>query len=92
MNVDPAGLASAAQRISAALAQLPSGDELHPALAQEPVAKGAAARLTTAGLTPAALITAQAAGLAATAEALARKAPRLLTKLLTPQRHRACPA
>jgi len=59
MKVDPAGLASAAQRISAALAQLPSGDGVHLALAQEPVAKGAAARLARAGLTLAALITAQ---------------------------------
>ena len=70
MKVDPSGLASAAQRITAALAQLPTGDGVHPPLAADPASQGGAARLTTGATTLAALIGEQAAGLAATAEVL----------------------
>ena len=70
MKVDPSGLASAAQRITAALAQLPPGDEVHPPLAADPASQGGAARLTTGGSTLVALIGELASGLAATAEVL----------------------
>ena len=70
MQVDPSGLASAAQRITAALAQLPTGDEVHPPLGADPASQGGAARLTTGGSTLVALIGEQASGLAATAEVL----------------------
>ena len=70
MKVDPGGLASAAQRITAALAQLPTGHEVHPPLAADPASQGGAARLTTGATTLAALIGEQAAGLATTAEVL----------------------
>jgi hypothetical protein len=71
MKVDPAGLASAAQRIAAALGQLPAGDQVHPPLGADPASQGAAMRLTTGATTLSALIAAQASGLAATAEVLA---------------------
>ena len=70
MQVDPSGLASAAQRITAALAQLPTGDEVHPPLGADPASQGGAARLTAGGSTLVALIGEQASGLAATAEVL----------------------
>ena len=47
MQVDPSGLASAVQRITAALAQLPTGDEVHPPLGADPASQGGAARLTS---------------------------------------------
>ncbi len=70
IKVDPR-LAGAAQRITAALAQLPAGQDVHPALGADFASLGGAARLTAAGSTLAALIGAQAAGLVATAEVLA---------------------
>jgi PPE family len=71
MKVDPTGLRSAAQRIMAALAQLPTADALHPPLAADPVSQGAAIRLTSGGSTLAALLADLALGLAATADVLA---------------------
>src|SRR6202035_5178105 len=56
MKVDPSGLADAARRITAALAQLPSADPVHPALAGDVASQGAAARLTSGAATLAALI------------------------------------
>ena len=63
MQVDPSGLASAAQRITAALAQLPTGDEVHPPLGADPASQGGAARLTSGAATLATLIGEQVAGL-----------------------------
>src|ERR1700686_1209431 len=71
MKVDPSGLADAARRITAALAQLPTADPVHPALAGDVTSQGAAARLTSGGATLAALIGELASGLAATADGLA---------------------
>jgi hypothetical protein len=71
MKVDPAGLGSAAQRIMAALGQLPTADALHPPLGADPVSRGAAIRLTSGGSTLAALLADLALGLAATADVLA---------------------
>jgi hypothetical protein len=71
MKVDPSGLADAARRITAALAQLPTADPVHPALAGDLTSQGAAARLTSGGATLAALIGELASGLAATADVLA---------------------
>jgi hypothetical protein len=71
MKVDPGGLASAAQRIVAALGQLPAGDQVHPALGADPASLGAALRLSTGATTLSALIAAQSTGLAVTAEVLA---------------------
>ncbi|MDT5368665.1 MAG: hypothetical protein QOC62_3096 [Mycobacterium sp.] len=71
MKVDPSGLADAARRITAALAQLPTADPVHPALAGDVTSQGAAARLTSGAATLAALIGELASGLAATADVLA---------------------
>jgi PPE family len=71
MKVDPSGIADAARRITAALAQLPTADPVHPALAGDLTSQGAAARLTSGGATLAALIGELASGLAATADVLA---------------------
>jgi PPE family len=71
MKVDPSGLADAARRITAALAQLPAAGLVHPALAGDLTSQGAAARLTSGGATLAALIGELASGLAATADVLA---------------------
>jgi hypothetical protein len=71
MKVDPTGLGSAAQRIMAALGQLPRADALHPPLGVDPVSQGAAIRLTSGGSTLAALLADLALGLAATADVLA---------------------
>ena len=70
VKVDPVGLASAAQRITAALGQLPSGEQVHPPLAGDGTSQGAALRLTTAAALLAALIGELAAGLATTASVL----------------------
>jgi hypothetical protein len=70
MKVDPTGLAAAAQRIDAALAQLPAGEQVHPPLAADPASVGGAARLTTSASALTVLIGEQAAGLVATAEVL----------------------
>ncbi|BBZ15056.1 PPE domain-containing protein [Mycobacterium branderi] len=70
MKVDPSGLVSAAQRITAALADLAGGDPVHPPLGADPASVGGAARLSAAGSTLAAALAQQAAGLAATAEQL----------------------
>jgi hypothetical protein len=67
IRADPPGLASAAQRVAAAVAALPPGEGLHPALSADDTSITAAARLSAAGTTLAATIAAQAAGLAATA-------------------------
>ena len=71
MKVDPSGLVDAARRITAALAQLPTADPVHPALAGDLTSQGAAARLTSGGATLAVLIGELASGLAATADVLA---------------------
>src|ERR1700751_2587603 len=71
MKVDPAGLGSAAQRITAALAQLPTADAVHPPLGADPASQGGAIRLTSGGSTLAALLADLAFGLAATADVLA---------------------
>jgi len=70
VTVDPVGLASAAQRITAELGQLPSGEQVHPPLAGDGTSQGAALRLTTAAASLAALIGELAAGLATTAAVL----------------------
>ena len=70
MKVDPTGLASAAQRIADALAELAAGDPAHPALGADPAAVGAATRLSTAASTLVAVLAEQALGLAATAAQL----------------------
>jgi hypothetical protein len=70
MKVDPAGLASAAQRMTASLGQLPSGEQVHPPLAADSASQGAALRLTAGASTLAALIGELAAGLATTAGVL----------------------
>jgi hypothetical protein len=71
MLVDPIGLGAAAQRIMAALAQLPTTDAVHPTLAADPASRGAALRLSSAAATLAALLAELAAGLTATADMLA---------------------
>jgi gas vesicle protein len=70
VSVDPSGLVSAAQRITAALSELSAANPEHPALAADPASVGAAGRLTTAGTTLASVLAEQAAGLAATAAQL----------------------
>jgi len=70
MLVDPTGLGVAAQRITAALAQLPTADAVHPTLAADPASQGAAARLSSGAATLSALLAELAAGLAATADVL----------------------
>ena len=70
VTVDPAGLASAAQRITAVLGELAAGNPVHPPLGADPATIGAAARLSVAGSTLAGVLGAQAAALAATAEQL----------------------
>jgi hypothetical protein len=72
LQVDPAGLVGAAQRIVAALGQLVEADPVHPPLGADPASIGAAARLSTAGTILAATLTEQAVGLAMTAEQLVR--------------------
>ncbi|WP_344035979.1 PPE domain-containing protein, partial [Mycolicibacterium poriferae] len=74
VSVDPSGLVSAAQRITAALSELTTANPEHPPLAADPASVGAAGRLTTAGSTLASVLVEQAAGLAATAEQLANVA------------------
>jgi hypothetical protein len=71
MLVDPTGLRSAAQRITAALAQLPTTGAVHRPLAADPASQGGAVRLSSGGATLAALIAELASGLAATADVLA---------------------
>ncbi|WP_094287357.1 PPE domain-containing protein [Mycobacterium lehmannii] len=68
--VDPSGLASAAQRITAALSEVSAANPEHPPLAADSASVGAATRLTTAGSTLASVLAEQAAGLATTAEQL----------------------
>jgi hypothetical protein len=70
MQVDPTGLALAAQGIADALAELMGGDPAHPPLGADPASAGAAARLSTAGASLVAAIGEQALGLAATAAQL----------------------
>jgi hypothetical protein len=70
IQVDPTGLASAAQRIADVLAELMGGDPAHPPLGADLVSAGAAARLSTAGASLVAVIGEQALGLAATAAQL----------------------
>jgi hypothetical protein len=72
VEVDPAGLASAAQRIAAALAEVvgAGGDPLHPPLGADPASVGAATRLSAAGALLAAALSEQVAALTATAEQL----------------------
>src|ERR1700722_8408405 len=70
MQVDPSGLASAAQRIADVLAELMGGDPAHPPLGADPASAGAAARLSTAGALLVAAVGEQAVGLAATAAQL----------------------
>jgi hypothetical protein len=71
MKVDPTGLGWAAQRIIAALGELPTADALHPPLARDPASQGAAIRLSGGGSTLVALLADLASGLAATADVLA---------------------
>jgi hypothetical protein len=70
IQVDPAGLASTAQRIADVLAELVGGDAVHPPLGADPASAGAAARLSTAGSSLVAVIGQQALGLAVTAAQL----------------------
>jgi hypothetical protein len=70
MQVDPSGLASAAQRIADVLADLMGGDPAHPPLGADPASAGAAGRLSTAAALLVAAIGEQALGLAATAAQL----------------------
>ncbi|PXX01545.1 PPE domain-containing protein [Mycolicibacterium moriokaense] len=70
IQVDPSGLAGAAQRIADVLAELMGGDPAHPPLGADPASAGAAARLSTAGASLVAVIGEQALGLAATAAQL----------------------
>ncbi|MCW2626046.1 PPE domain-containing protein [Mycobacterium sp.] len=70
MQLDPTGLASAAQRIADVLAELMGGDPAHPPLGADPASAGAAARLSAAGASLVAVIGEQALGLAATAAQL----------------------
>ena len=70
MQVDPTGLALAAQRIADVLAELMGGDPAHPPLGADPASAGAAVRLSTAGASLVAVIGEQALGLAATAAQL----------------------
>lgn len=76
MKVDPSALGAAAQRIAAALTDLVCGDPLHPPLAADGASTGAAARLSTAAATLAALLDAQVAALAGTATQLGTVAAR----------------
>ncbi|KUI36231.1 PPE domain-containing protein [Mycobacterium sp. GA-2829] len=70
MKVDPAGLASVAARIADVLAEVTGGDPVHPPLAADPAATGAAGRLSAAGAGLVAALAEQALGLAATAAQL----------------------
>jgi PPE family len=72
MQVDPTGLALAAQRIVEALGELMAVDPVHPPLGPDPASVGAATRLSTAGTVLAAIFAEQAMGLALTAEQLVR--------------------
>jgi hypothetical protein len=72
MQVDPTGLAVAAQRIVEALGELMEVDPVHPPLGADPASMGAAARLSTAGTVLVATFAEQAMGLALTAEQLIR--------------------
>lgn len=69
MLVDPAGIAAAAARLTEALAGV-TGDAVHPPLGADPASTGAAQRLSTAATALAESLTAQVAGLVATAETL----------------------
>jgi hypothetical protein len=72
VEVDPAGLVSAAQRIAAALTDVAGAgdDPLHPPLGADPASVGAATRLSVAGAVLAAALGEQIAALTATAEQL----------------------
>jgi hypothetical protein len=70
VSVDPSGLVSAAQRITAALSEFSEANPVHPPLGADPASVGAAGRLTTAGTTLASMLAEQAAGLVTTAEQL----------------------
>lgn len=70
MKVDPEGLASVAQRIADVLAEVTGGDPVHPPLAGDPAAAGAAGRLSSAAAALVAALAEQALGLAATAAQL----------------------
>jgi hypothetical protein len=70
IQVDPSGLAGAAQRIADVLAELIGGDPAHPPLGADPASAGAAARLSTAGASLVAVIGEQTLGLAVTAAQL----------------------
>ena len=70
IQVDPSGLAAAAQRIADVLAELVGGDPAHPPLGADPASAGAATRLSTAGASLVAVIGEQTLGLAVTAAQL----------------------
>jgi hypothetical protein len=70
IQVDPSGLAGAAQRIADVLAELVGGDPAHPPLGADPASAGAATRLSTAGASLVAVIGEQTLGLAVTAAQL----------------------
>jgi PPE family len=70
MKVDPSALAAAAQRIAAALDDLTGGDPVHPPLGADAASAGAAARLSAAAATLAALLDAHVAALTGTAAQL----------------------
>jgi hypothetical protein len=72
VEVDPAGLVSAAQRITAVLAEVvgAGGDPVHRPLGADPASVGAANRLSVASATLAAGLAEQVAALTATAEQL----------------------
>jgi hypothetical protein len=70
IQVDPSGLAAAAQRIADVLAELIGGDPAHPPLGADPASAGAAARLSTAGASLVTVIGQQTLGLAVTAAQL----------------------
>jgi hypothetical protein len=67
VQVDPAGLVAAAQRLTAALAGLSGGQPVHPPLGADPASTGGAARLSGAGAELVELLTAQVHGLIGTA-------------------------
>jgi hypothetical protein len=70
IQVDPSGLAGAAQRIADVLAEVVGADPAHPPLGADPASAGAATRLSTAGASLIAVIGEQTLGLAVTAAQL----------------------
>jgi hypothetical protein len=70
IQVDPSGLAAAAQRIADVLAEVVGGDPAHPPLGADAASAGAATRLSTAGASLVAVIGEQTLGLAFTAAQL----------------------